>query len=608
MIDLARIRAWFRAVFFWLAPDKKSGSEQGPESDRDHALVLSVTKPTAIPTWRQFRYLGRVMRANEIKFLIGIISIGTLALLLGIILIAKDHLAIIPIVGGTYTEAVIGEPRAINPVDSPANETDADMAALIYSGLFKMNGLEPIPDLAASYEWSEDKKTLTVKLREDALFQNGERVTADDVQFTYEAIQDPARASIIAPLFRGVQIVAKDLYTIQFILDQPDVSFLKSLTVGIMPAALWQNIPAANARLANLNLKPIGSGPYQVKSFTRDQRGVIRSYTLERSELFYGIKPFIQTITFQIYPDLNPAEDALKSDLVDGLSFLTPIEMDKFTAVTRWNTAMLSAPQQTIAFFNLKDKTLENIKVREALTKAIDRNEIIASLGGHAVSAEAAYPFLNPTTSTPTDIEGARDMLDKAGWVLKDNETIRVAKDTKDSATTTQLSLTILVPEQPDLIKVAETLKRQWSLIGAQIEIQSEDMPTVLRRSSRDRDTQVILWNVLYSRDQDLSPIWWSGQTGERGTNFSGLADKDIDELINKTKAATSTECLFQTQTALSNQLLQKFPAIFLARPEYGYVISTRIKGIPDNLQILKPSDRFQQVHEWYIKTGWQWK
>ncbi|MDF1496708.1 MAG: ABC transporter substrate-binding protein [Patescibacteria group bacterium] len=608
MLDLARIRAWFRAVFFWLSPDKKSGNEQGPETDRDHALVLSVTKPTAIPTWRQFRYLGRVMKVNEIKLLITIITVGTIALLAGIILIAKDHLTIIPIVGGTYTEAVIGEPHAINPVDAPANETDADIVALIYSGLFKMNGLEPIPDLASSYEWSEDKKTLTVKLREDALFQNGERVTADDVQFTFESIQDPARASILAPLFRGVQISAKDVHVVKFILDQPDVSFLKSLTVGIMPAALWQNIPPANARLANINLKPIGSGPYQVKSFTRDQRGVIRSYTLERSEFYYGIKPFIQTLTFQIYPDISPAEDALKSDLVDGLSFLTPIEMDKFTAVTRWNTATLNAPQQTIAFFNLKDETLKDIKIREALTKAVNKNEIVDSLGGHAEITDAAYPFLTPTTSTKTDIEGAREILDKAGWILQENQTVRVKKGTENSATTTQLTINILVPDQPDLIKVAENLKRQWSLVGVQVEIQAEDMPTVMRRSSRDRDTQVVLWNVLYSRDQDLSPIWWSGQTSERGTNFSGLADKDIDELINKTKAATSTETLLQAQTTLSDKLIEKYPAIFLARPEYGYIVSTRVKGVPENLLILKPSDRFQQINEWYIKTGWRWK
>jgi peptide/nickel transport system substrate-binding protein len=608
MIDLARIRAWFRAIFFWLAPSKKTGSEQNPETDRDHALVLAVTKPTAIPTWRQFRYLGRVMQANEIKLLIGIIVLGTIALLAGILLIAKDHLTIIPIVGGTYTEAIIGEPHAINPVDAPANETDSDITALIYSSLFKMDGLEPIPDLAEAYEWGEERKILTIKLREDAIFHNGERVTADDVQFTFETIQDPARVSIIAPLFRGVQVVAKDTYTIQFILDQPDASFLKSLTVGIMPAAIWQNIPAANARLANINLKPVGSGPYQVKSFTRDGRGVIRSYTLERSEHYYGIKPFIKTITFQIYPDINPAEDALKSDLVDGLSFLTPIEMEKFTAVTRWNTATLDAPQQTIAFFNLKDEILKDSDIREALLKAIDRNEVVEALGGHAIIAEAAYPFLNPTTSTQTDIEGARKLLEEADWILPENETVRKLKDADENATTTHLNLSILVPNQPDLIKVAETLKRQWSLIGAQVEIETNNIPTVLRRSSRDRDTQIVLWNVLYSRDQDLSPIWWSGQTTDRGTNFSGLSDTDIDELINKTKSASSTEALLKAQIELSDKILEEFPAAFLVRPQYGFVVSTRIKGVPEKLNIIKPSDRFQQIHEWYIKTGWQWK
>lgn len=608
MIDLARIRAWFRSVFFWLEPGKKSGAEQNPETDRDHALVLSVTKPNAIPKWRQFRYLSRVMQANEMKLLAAAISLGTIALLTGIILIAKDKLTIIPVIGGTYTEAVIGEPRAINPIDAPANETDSDIASLVYSSLFKMEGMEPIPDLADSYEWSEDKKTLTVKLRQNALFHNGEPVTADDIQYTIEAIQDPARASIIAPLFRGVSVSAPDLYTVQFILDQPDATFLKSLTVGIMPAALWQNIPAANARLANLNLKPVGSGPYRVKSFTRDSRGIIRSYTLERYEHYYGLKPYIENITFQIYPDLPPAEDALKSDLVDGLSFLTPIEMEKFTAVTRWNTIMLDAPQQTIAFFNLKDDILKDEEVRKALILSVNRDEIISVLNGHAVAAEAAYPFLQPATSTITDIEAARKILEDAKWTLAENQTVRTKKSTDENSSSTELGISILVPDQPDLIKIAEVLKRQWSILGANVTIETADTARVMKRSSRDRDTQVVLWNVLYSRDQDLSPIWWSGQTTDRGTNFSGLSNTDIDELINKTKSASSTELLIQSQQELSEKILEQSPAAFLVRPQYGFIVSSRIKGVPENLEITKPSDRFQQINKWYIKTGWQWK
>ncbi len=608
MINLARFRAWFRAVFFWLTPAKKTGSEQAPEANRDHALVLSVIKPTTIPTWRQFRYITRILNANEIKFLLIVGVIGILSLLGAGVLATKDHLAVIPIVGGTYTEALISEPRSINPVDAPANETDADITALVYSGLFRMNGFETVPDLAEKYEWSEDKKILTVKLREDALFHNGQQVTADDVQFTIESIQDPARSSVIAPLFRGVKVVAKDLHEVQFILDQPDISFLKSLTVGILPASLWQNIPATNARLANINLKPIGSGPYQVKSFTRDSRGIIRSYTLESAPLYYGIKPFIKEITFQIYSDLKPAEDALKSDLVDGLSFLAPTEMDRFSAVTRWNTILLDAPQQTIAFFNIKDKILEDIRIRQALAMAVDRHELSNVLNGHAFIAESAYPFLTPTTSTSADIESARSLLDQTGWKIPENQTIRVKSEADTNASSTELTLNILVPDQPDLINIAEALKRQWSLLGIQINIESQDIHSVLRRSSRDRDTQIVIWNVLYSRDMDLSPIWWSGQTGDRGTNFSGLADKNIDDLINKTKSATSTESLLQTQITLSEKILEKYPATFLIRPTYGYIISTRIKGVPATIQTAKPSDRFQNIHAWYIKTGWRWK
>ena len=617
MPDMARLRAWFRRVFFWLDRGNQSSSEQISDAGRDHALVLSVTQPRAVPRWRQLRYATRVFEPKEKNWFLVSILAGSIFLLTGVALLSTQHLATVPATGGTYTEAIIGTPQALNPVDAPANDADADMVALIYSGLFRMEGTEPVPDLAEKYEWSADGKTLTVVLRENARFQNGQPVTADDVQFTVESIQDSARNSLLAPLFRGVAVSTQDSRTVQFVLDQPDATFPVALCVGILPADVWEDVPAQAARLANANVKPVGSGPYRVKSFTRDNLGQIQTYTLERFEDYYGIKPHIKNVTFEFFPDMPSAEDAIKSDLVDALAFVPPLEKSRFSSAARWTQAKLEIPQQAIAFFNLKDKLLSDARLRQALILAISRPDLAETLDKQAEPSDTSYPFLPTASSTSNDLEAARKLLDASGWMLPSNENVRIyvkPEQRKAGATivatpsSTRLTINILAPDQPDLNKLADALKRQWSLLGIQVEVTAQDQKSVLRRSTRDRDTQVVLWNVLLPPDQDLFPIWWSGQAGDRGMNFSALTDKDVDSLISATKSATSTAALNLARTKLSDTLSKRYAAAFLLRPIYAYVISTRVKGVPERIVAAEPADRFNGMADWYVKTGWVWK
>lgn len=617
MSNTARLRAWFRRVFFWLDKDQLNSTEQIPDMGRDHALVLSVTQPRAVPTWRQMRYATRVFQPNEKLWFVLAACGSALFLATGVVLFSTQHMSPVPAFGGTYTEAIIGAPQALNPVDAPANDADADLVSLIYSGLFKMNGTEPVPDLAEKYEWSQDGKILTVTLRDNAKFQNDQPVTADDVVFTVESIQDTARNSLLAPLFRGVTVVSVDNRTAQFTLDQPDATFPIALCVGILPIDVWQDVPAQAARLANANVKPIGSGPYRVKSFTRDNLGQIKTYTLERYEGYYGIKPHIKNIVFEFFPDINSAQDAIKSDLVDGLAFVPPLERNRFSSTARWSQPKLEIPQQAIAFFNLKDKLLSDARVRQALVLAISRQDLVDALDGQATPNDTAYPFLSTPSSTQTDLEAARKLLDAAGWALPNNDTVRVYVKPEQrkpgvpitsTPSSTKLTLEIITPDEADLVKVAEAIKRQWSLLGIQVTVSTQEQKTVLRRSTRDRDAQVVLWNVLLSSDQDLFPIWWSGQAGDRGMNFSALADKEVDTFISATKSASTTAMLAKARADLSNTINKRYAAAFLLRPAYSYVVSTRVKGVQQDIVAAKPSDRFNALTEWYVKTGWVWK
>lgn len=597
---VVRALALIRRVFFWL-PSADKSAEYLPETGHDHALILAVTGTRKIPTFRQLRYGIRVVlsdrerRLMAFSLFIFLLSGGT-----SLAFLINQRTIRVPVAGGTITEAIIGEPKYLNPLDAPANDVDRDITSLIYSGLFRMDGMEAVPDLAEKYSWSPDGKTLTVTLRDGARFHNGDEVTTDDIQFTIDSIQDPARLSRLASRFRGIKAIATDDHTVQFVQEQPDITLLQALTVGILPARLWQDIPATNARLADLNMKPIGSGPFIFKSFIRDSRGFVRTFTLERWDGYYGIKPNLKNIVFHFYPDRKQAEDALKADLVETLAFADL--QDGSTESSRWYQVQLQMPQETIAFFNVKNKILAEEKVRRALSGVIDRQEVIDAWNGRAVSVDGPLPF-SAGTSTVVDLDQARALLEASGWKLPAEGSVRIG-----STSSTELALTVVTSKKQELVAVAETLKRRWSLIGAKVTIEVLESDELLRRATRERNSQIILTNILLDPTLDLFPFWWSGQASDRGFNFSNLADRDLDSALEVTRTASTTEALQKARVNLASIIKRSTPAAFLVRPASTYLISKRIKGVSADVVISSPAGRFQDLMHWYVKTGWRWK
>ncbi|HEU0050909.1 MAG TPA: ABC transporter substrate-binding protein [Patescibacteria group bacterium] len=617
--QLPRKREWRKIIFFW-QKGKEHSQEFRATPHADHALVFSVNKASLAPAWRQFRFLRRVLTKKEWRvFWFGIL-IFLAGLGAGAALLIQPHLEPVPASGGTLTEAVIGSPKLINPLYAPLNDVDRDISSLIYSGLFRLDDqINPIPDLAASYTWSADGKTLDVKIRKDAFFQDGEPVTADDVVFTYQVVKDPDWRSPLASRYRGITAIRVDDQTVQFQLDKPATDTLSLLTLGILPARIWQDVSGANAMLAEANLKPIGSGPYKASTFTRDSKGEILTYNLRKFPKYYGKQPFISDWHFQFFADQTQAETALRNHQVDALAFIPWSETTNIKNTTI-QTISLEMPQETVAFFNVKDPVLKDVRMRKALSLAIDPEEL-KSLLPESSAVHSPFPFDANATGTAADLEGARNLLTSINWVLKDGASVRTlaskasnkisktktASADSGNASSTELALTISVPDQADLLKVADYLKRRWSLLGVRVTIQAVNPEDLLRTALDDRSYQVLVWNILLSPDQDLSPFWASKNTVNRGLNFSNLASRDIDTALDAISSATGTTALETARVRLAQTIENQYPAVFLLRPAYAYLVNARIHGVT-NQRISRPSDRLSNTATWYIKSGWKWK
>ena len=180
----------------------------------------------------------------------------------------------VPTSGGTITEGIIGYPRYINPVLS-VTDAGKDIGTLVYSGLLRANPDGTLSnDLAKDWSVSDDGLTYTVDIKDNATFQDGYPVTANDVDFTIKKVLDPVIKSPSYPNWDGVQVKVVTSKQIQFILKKPYTPFIQNLTLGILPEHLWQNVDSEAFPFSEFNFNPIGSGPFKIKEIKTDKGGL----------------------------------------------------------------------------------------------------------------------------------------------------------------------------------------------------------------------------------------------------------------------------------------------------------------------------------------------
>jgi len=402
-----------------------------PKRDLE-VMKKSVGRRT--PTWHQIKHIQKVLSKNEWKTLVTAIIVFVFSFVSLLYSVVGLYSFEVPKVGGTYREGIVGTPQLINPLFSTLNDVDADIVKLVYSGLMRYDSdRNLVTDLAEAFEESEDKRTYTFHLRENATWHDGTPVTAQDVVFTFQTILDSEVGSPLRVSFQGVTVDAFDEKTVQFTLEEPYQSFLPSLTVGILPEHIWSTISAESMRLAQRNLKPVGSGPYVFDTLIKDGSGVISRVELVRFEEFYRQAAYIDNIEIVFFIDYEGPEgaiQAMRQQKVDGLHF---IPFDLRDKVERKGVSLktIYVPQYTALFFNQDNNAvLKDDKVRTALATSIDRDRIVRETLDN--EGTAIYgPILNgfpgfdsAFRSQMLDLEKANEVLDPT-WKRVEADTFR---------------------------------------------------------------------------------------------------------------------------------------------------------------------------------------
>lgn len=520
----------------------------------------------------------------------------------------------VPRRGGGITEGIIGRPRFINPVIAKS-DADRDLAALVYSGL-----LRPapdgsfIPDLAESYDISDDGLTYTFALRDKLYWHDGEPVTSADVAFTIEKVRDPSLA-IKSPrrtAWEGVEVATPDERTVVFRIKQPYAPLLENATLGIIPKHIWKNVPNEEFDVAYYNIEPIGSGPYRVTHVERDkEKGIPRWYDFAAFRHFALGEPYVEKIRIRFFGNNKELAQAFADGTIDQMPAVEPAVAK---AIEERGAALLEAPLPRVfaAYFNQNQQPIfADPSVRRALAAAIDRDRIVADvlLGyGDAVTGPFPFDVTSPKNATSTAEEvlaDARTLLEKAGWTV--NASGVYEKTDKKRKTVQLLEFSMAVPDIQELRATAERMKEDWERLGASVALKVFEPSTFAAEVLAARKYDILFYGQIYTRIPDPYPYWHSSQRNAPGLNLAMYVNKTADKLIEDARRASDP---LKRETLLGNiaaEVTADAPAIFVYRPNFLYARSPSVRGMKMGY-LTTESERFMGVFEWYIESERVWK
>ena len=571
---------------------------------------------------RSFYEAHRAFCVTERMFfyLLLIVAVAT-----GLSLLSKLNnrfLATVPDFGGTITEGIVGVPRFVNPVLA-LSEPDRDLVSLVFSGLIKTTpDGKTVNDLSNEYIISEDGRTYTFTLKDNVYFHDGEPITADDVEFTIERIQDPAVKSPKRPIWDSVLIKKIDSRRISFTLKQPYAPFIDNFTVGIIPRHIWKDVPADEFSFSEFNIDALGSGPYEIKKVERNSYGLPTYYALQAFNKYSLGKPFIKNITLNFYQNETDLFKAFGGDKINSMSGISPENL-KGLAAPKSKIVTSTLPRIFGVFFNQNQTAVFlNKEVREALSVAVDKERIVKDvLFGYAAVIDSPVPATNRSAispedseqnsdrlaedfGTPTRTEQALTILSKAGWALNPKTGIM---EKKKGNNTTTLSFSLATGDATELKRAAELIKNDWEKIGASVDLKIFEVGDLNQNVIRPRKFDSLFFGEIIGREFDLYPFWHSSQRNDPGLNIALYANISADKILENLRLTQNRDKRVVKAKEFETLLKTDTPAAFIYSPDFIYVIPEKLQNVRLG-ELSNPGERFLNVHEWYIETNKVWK
>ena len=437
------------------------------------------------------------------------------------------------------------------------------------------------------------------RLRDDVLWHDGAPFTAADVAFTVQTMQDPGYQGdpSLSELWRNVTIEQPDLYTVRFTLDEPFPSFLQYTIIGILPAHLLSDVEAADLPFHDFSTQhPVGTGMFMVDHVAPDR------VVLTTNPSYWGPEPYLERVEFWFYSDWAGLVEDYQSGVIQALQPSGLEELSELESLPGLQFYSAQSAGYALTYLNLIDESLPFFQLREvrqALLYALDRQALVDSvLAGQGLVADSPilptmWAYDPNVRDYGYDPERAIGLLDAVGWQDSDGDLIR----DKDGV---ELAFTLLTTDEPVMTGLAEEMARQWRALGVEVTIRAVT-PDAAILLVRNRNFDAALVEIGLTADPDPYPLWHSTQV-ESGQNFAGFASDEADVVMEEARRSSDPARRLELYFAFQQIFAEEVPSLLIYYPIYVYAVNEHVHDV-QLAPLLYPSDRFRNIHEWYVQT-----
>lgn len=497
-----------------------------------------------------------------------------------------------PAFGDALVLGSIGEPSTLIPLlasDSASHE----VAGRIYNGLVRYDkNLNLEGELAESWDVSGDGLTITFHLRKGVKWHDGREFTSRDVLYTYRVTIDPKTPTAYADAFKQVKSAeAPDSHTFRVTYGKPFAPALESWGMSILPAHLLEGKEITRSELAR---RPVGTGPYIFKEWVAGQK-----ITLDSNKEYFEGRPYINRYIYRVIPDSSTMYMELKAGALDMMG-LSPVQYRRQTDtpefLSRFNKYRYPASAFTYLGYNLRHPLFADRRVRQALTSAINKDEIVhgVQLG---MGQKAHGPYKPGTWAYKPDIrdfdynpERAKRLLAEAGWGETNSDGILV-KEGKP------FRFTILTNQgNAERLKTAQIIQRRLKKIGIDVKIRVIEWASFLSQFIDKGNFEAVLLGWSISPDPDMFDIWHSSKTGPKELNFIGYKNAEVDRLLEEGRGTFDQEKRKSRYFRIQEILAEDQPYTFLYVPDALPAVSARFRGIAP-----APAGIMYNLIKWYV-------
>jgi peptide/nickel transport system substrate-binding protein len=469
--------------------------------------------------------------------------------------------------------------------DYASTATASYAMAPIYNGLVGKDAAgNLVPELAESWEVSDDQLTWTFHLRQGVTWHDGEAFTADDVKFTYEFPSDPAYTGSAyddsiagaaekqageATETSGIQVI--DDHTISFTTTQPIALFLNTTAQRyIVPEHVLGDVPVADLGTSSQIRQPIGTGAYKVVSFTPDQ-----SIVYERYDGYWGEPAKVKNYIWRIIPEGAVQITELLSGTLDIVPEVPADEFANLETTDGISTLQLPGTNTPQILLNENQPFFADARARQALYFAIDRPGLLAALadGRGAIYDTLTHPSLPEfnanLTAYPYDPAQATALLAEIGWTDEDGDGTLEAHGVEGFEDGTPFSFELGAPARPPYDAAAQVIQQNLQQIGVQATVNIVDFGVFFSEylsGTSDYVAGVSGWfNLIFPPQSEFEAGYHTDGPNTQYTHYSNAEVADLLIQARSTFDETERNGLY---SRIQEIIQEEAPVIYLYRPD----------------------------------------